>query len=267
MSAQEVTYTSVRFHKSSVSENQVRPRDTQGPREAGCRGSSVPQLRIVIALGLLCSLLLVTVAVLVANIFQYHHEKHELLETLNHYYNCCTVQCDIDIKEELLRNKSIDCGPGNDLLESLNKAQNRWHSETKSVSGYSQHTGKSVKTHWFCYGIKCYHFIMDTKTWAECQDSCQHSSLSLLTIDDEDELKFLQPQVTPDNYWIGLSYDKKKEEWSWINKVPSKLDLNIKKFKLNDGNCVFLSKTRLENTNCGNSYSCICGKRLDKFPD
>nr|XP_034367575.1 killer cell lectin-like receptor 5 isoform X2 [Arvicanthis niloticus] len=264
MSAQEVTYTSVRFHKSSVSEKKVRPRDTQGPREAGHR---VPWQLIVVVLELLCCILLVTVVVLVANIFQYRHEKHELQETLNRHYNCCTMQCDIDLKKELQRNKSIDCGPGNDLLESLNRAQNRWYNETKSVSGSSQHTGKSVKTHWFCYGIKCYHFIMDRKTWTECQDSCQHFSLSLLTIDDEDELNFLQPQVTPDNYWVGLSYDKEKKEWSWINKVPSKLDLNIKKFKLNDGRCVFLSKTRLENTNCVNLNSCICGKRLDKFPD
>ncbi|XP_076796779.1 killer cell lectin-like receptor 5 [Arvicanthis niloticus] len=258
MSEQQVTFSTVELHKRSGLQNQMRSEETQGPREAGHR---VSWYLIVIALGILCSLRLVIFAVFVTNIFQYRHEKHELQETLNHHYNCSTMQYDIDLMKELLRNKSIECAPGNDLLESLNRAQNRWYSETKSVSG------KSVKTHWFCYGIKCYHFIMDRKTWTECKDSCQHFSLSLLTIDDEDELKFLQPQVTADNYWIGLSYVTTKEEWSWINKVPSKLDLNIKKFKLNDGNCVFLSKTRLENTNCGNSYSCICEKRLDKFPD
>ncbi|XP_076795969.1 killer cell lectin-like receptor 5 [Arvicanthis niloticus] len=269
MSEQEVTYTSVRFHKSSVLENQVRPRDTQGPREAGRRGSSVPWQLIVVALELLCCILLVTVVVLVANIFQYCHEKHEMQETLIHRCNCSTMASDIDIKEELLRNKSIECSSGNDLLESLNREQNRWYNKTKNknILHSSQHTGKCVESHWFCYGIKCYRFIMDKKSWTECKDSCQHFSLSLLTIDDEDELKFLRPQVTPDSYWIGLSYDKEKEEWSWIDSGSSKLSLNIVKYNVKEGECVFLSKTRQENTMCTNQYPCICEKRLDEFPN
>nr|BAD93327.1 lectin-like transmembrane protein [Mus musculus] len=35
MSEQEVTYSTVRFHKSSGLQNQVRPEDNQGSREAG----------------------------------------------------------------------------------------------------------------------------------------------------------------------------------------------------------------------------------------
>ncbi|XP_028636773.1 killer cell lectin-like receptor 5 [Grammomys surdaster] len=266
MSEQEVTYSSVRFHKTSGLKNQVRPENTQGARKAGHRKSSVPQKLIVIALGLLCSILLVTVAVLVANIFQYRHEKHELQETLNRQNNCSTMQYEIDLKEKLLRNKSIEGGPGKELLESLNKAPNRWYSETKTALNSFQDTGKGVETYGFCNGIKCYSFTMDKKTWSGCNQTCQYYRLSLLKIDDEDELKFLQLQVTPDSYWIGLSYDKEKEEWAWIDKGPSNLDLNVK-FKLSDGRCVFLSKTRLENINCDNLYSCFCGKQLNNFPD
>ncbi|XP_031239473.1 killer cell lectin-like receptor 5 isoform X2 [Mastomys coucha] len=264
MSEQEVTYSTVRFHKSSGLQNQVMPEETQGPGETEC---SVPWQLIGIALGILCSLLLVTVAVLMIHIFQYSQENHELQEPLNCPHNCSTMQSDIDLKEELRRNKSTECSAGNALLESLHREQNRWYRETKAVLAPLQHTGSGVEIHWFCYGIKCYYFIMDRKTWSVCKQTCQDSSLSLLKIDDEDELKFIRHKFTPDSYWIGLSYDNKKREWLWIDNGPSKLDLKIKKANFKPGGCVFLSKARLENTNCENSYPCICGKRLDKFPD
>ncbi|XP_032763237.1 killer cell lectin-like receptor 4 isoform X2 [Rattus rattus] len=267
MSEQEVIFSTVRFHESSGLQNQVRPEETQRSRKAGPRVCSVPCQLIVIALGILCSLRLVIAAVLVTNIFQYTQEKHELQETLNHHHNCNAMQSDIDLKEEMLRKKSIECSLGNDLLESLNREQNRWYSKTKAVVKSSQHTGSEIETYWFCYGIKCYYFIKDGKSWDECKQTCQNSSLFLLKIDDEDEQKFLQQQLIPDNYWIGFSYDKEKKEWAWIENGPSKLAFNIMKYNVKEGACMFLSKTRLDNINCGNSYSCICGKKLDKLLD
>ncbi|XP_052031038.1 killer cell lectin-like receptor 5 isoform X1 [Apodemus sylvaticus] len=261
MSEQEVTYSTVRFYKSSGLHNQVRSEETQGPREARHRECSVPWQLIVIALGILCSLLMVTVAVLVTNILQYSQENHELQKTLNHHHNCSSMQCDIDLKKEVLRNKCIECSLGNDLLESLNREQNRWYSEIKTVLDSSQHTISGVEIYWFCYGIKCYYVTKDRKSWSGCKQTCQNSNLCLLKIDDEDELKFLQIQVIPDSYWIGLKYDNIKSKWAWSDNVSSKLKVNF-----TSGGCVFLSKTRLENTNCENCYPCICGKRLDKFP-
>nr|XP_034367560.1 killer cell lectin-like receptor 4 isoform X2 [Arvicanthis niloticus] len=268
MSEQEVTFSTVRFHESSGLQNQVRLEETKGPRKAGPRVCSVSWQLIVITLGILCFLRLVIAAVLMTNILQYSQEKNELQETLtNLQHNCSIMQNGIDLKEEILRNMSIEYSAVNDFLDFLNTKQIRRYIKTKTVSNSSPHTGIGVEIFWFCYGIKCYYFIMDRKTWRGCNQTCQNYSLSLLKIDDEDELKFLRLQITPDNYWIGLSYDKEKEKWSWIDKGPSKLDLNIKKFNLNDGGCTFLSKTRVENTNCEKTYTCICEKRLDKFPD
>ncbi|OBS79678.1 hypothetical protein A6R68_22121, partial [Neotoma lepida] len=79
--------------------------------------------------------------------------------------------------------------------------------------------------------------------------------------------KFLQLQIKPNNYWIGLSYNTSKSKWQRIGDVPSKLDLNISNFNPKAGSCAFLSKTRLDNDSCDKSYTCICEKRLDKFPD
>lgn len=267
MSEQEVTYSTVRFHKSSGLQNQVRPEDNQGSREAGHKECSIPWHLIVIAFGILCVLLLVIVAVLVTNILQYKQEKHELQETLNCHHNCSTMQSDINAKEEMPRNMPLECSTGNDLLKSLNREQKRWYSETKSILNSSKHPGGSLEIHWFCYGIKCYYFIMNKKGWRKCKQICEHYSLSLLKIDAEDELKFLQLQVTPDSYWIGFSFDKKSEKWTWIENGTSKYALNMSTYNVKSGECVFLSKTRLENNKCEHFYPCICEKRLDKFPD
>ncbi|XP_028636802.1 killer cell lectin-like receptor 4 isoform X2 [Grammomys surdaster] len=264
MNEQEANPSAVRFHKSSGLQNQLRPEETQEPREAGHR---VPWQLIVIVLGILYSLRLVILTVLVTNIFQYSQEKyklHEILTNLHHNYD--VTQNDMDLMEKLLRNKQINCSAVLDVLD-INREQEKWYRETKTVLNSSQHTGSKVEIHWFCYGIKCYYFIKDRKTWLGCKQTCQNYRLSLLKIDDEDEWKFLQLQVIPDNYWIGLKYDHTKREWSWIDNVPSKFALNTRKYNVKDGGCFFLSKTKLDNIDCLKLYSCICGKRLDKFPD
>lgn len=38
MSDEEITYATVRFHKSSELQNEGKPDETQGPKEAGHRG-------------------------------------------------------------------------------------------------------------------------------------------------------------------------------------------------------------------------------------
>ena len=74
-------------------------------------------------------------------VFQYSQHKQEINETLNHHHNCSNMQRDFNLKEEMLTNKSIDCRPNNEILESLNREQERWDSETKSVLDSSRDTG------------------------------------------------------------------------------------------------------------------------------
>ncbi|XP_038175425.1 killer cell lectin-like receptor 3 isoform X2 [Arvicola amphibius] len=195
MTDEEITYATVRFHKSSSGlQKEGKSDETQGPRKAGHKECSVPWHLIAIPVGILCSILLVALAVLVT---------------------------------------------------------------------YS----KPFKGHWFCCGIKCYYFIMDKKKWRGCNQTCQDCRLSLLKIDDDDELKFLQLQINQNNYWIGLSYNEKGKKWQWIDNGPSNLDSKIANFSRKTRRCAFLSRTRLENTKCESFYSCICEMRMDKDPD
>ena len=70
-------------------------------------------------------------------VFQYGQQKHELKEFLKHHNNCSNMQSDINLKDEMLKNKSIEC----DLLESLNRDQNILCDKTRTVLDYLQHTG------------------------------------------------------------------------------------------------------------------------------
>ncbi|XP_013209945.2 killer cell lectin-like receptor 2 [Microtus ochrogaster] len=268
MSEEEITYATIRFHKSSSGlQNEGKPDEAQEPRKAGHKKCSVPWHLIAIPLGILCSILLVAVAVLVTHIFQYNQEKHEFQKTLNNLrQEYRPMKDDNYLRNKMLRNKTIECVSLKDHLNSLERKQSRCCKETKVVLKCKQRTGTSVEGYWFCCGIKCY-FILGKKHWIGCKQTCEDCSLSLLKTDDEDELKFLQVQINQGGYWIGLSYNGIKSKWQWIDGCPSKLDLNIANLSHKTGKCAFLSRTRLENNNCTNVYPCVCEKRLDKLPD
>ncbi|XP_036037861.1 T-cell surface glycoprotein YE1/48-like [Onychomys torridus] len=258
MSNQEVTYSNSRvFESSSESQNPIKLEETQGPREVGHK----------VGLGILCLLLMMAISVWLIYIFQYSQERNELQRTLNNLHlEYSTMQNDSYLKEEMLKSMSIDYDALKKDLDALKRTVNRCYQETEFVLDCKQHRGKGVEGHRSCCGIKCYYVIMEKKHWSGCAQTCWDCSLSLLTIDDHDELKFLQLQIKPNNYWTGLSYNRRRSKWQWIDNSTSKLDLNTVKFDHNTGRCAFLSRTRLDNDNCDQFYSCICEKRLDKFP-
>uniref|UniRef100_A0A8C8W8A4 C-type lectin domain-containing protein n=1 Tax=Peromyscus maniculatus bairdii TaxID=230844 RepID=A0A8C8W8A4_PERMB len=262
MSDEEVTYTTVRFHKSSGLQNGGRSDETQGPREAGHRKCSVPWHLIAIPLGIICSILLVRVAVLVTQVFQCSQEKHELQKTLhNLHQEYSTMQNESYLREEMLRNKSKEYDALKDHLDSLNRKENRRYEETNDNLDST-----NVEGHWFCYGIKCY-FIMDNKHWSGCNQTCQGCSLSLLKIDDYNELKFLKSRLTKNSYWIGLKYHEKSQEWQWIGDGSSKLILTTMKSIKESGICAFLSFGGIRHDDCGIKHPCVCERRMDKFPE
>ncbi|KFO25017.1 NKG2-D type II integral membrane protein [Fukomys damarensis] len=65
------------------------------------------------------------------------------------------------------------------------------HSASQRRPGHgSDHVweGKICEGHLTCYGVKCYYFIMDSKDWNSCKQTCQNYRLSFVTIEDKDEL-------------------------------------------------------------------------------
>ncbi|ERE66421.1 killer cell lectin-like receptor [Cricetulus griseus] len=213
-------------------------------------------------LGTVTSEDLMTVCLL-RSVFQCNQENHELKKTLkNLHQEFSTMKNDSNLREEMLKNnKCIEFEALRKSLDSFNRKQNRCFRETKVDLVCKQPPGKCVEAQGFCCGIKCYYLLLDKKSWNGCKYTCQDCSLSILKIDDDDELKFLQLQINPKRYWIGLSYDKSKRKWQWIDDSPLKLDLNITNFNPNNRRCAFLSKTRLDDVECDQSYHCICERR------
>uniref|UniRef100_A0A8I6A542 Killer cell lectin-like receptor, subfamily A, member 2 n=2 Tax=Rattus norvegicus TaxID=10116 RepID=A0A8I6A542_RAT len=244
MSEQEVTYTTVRFHKSPGLQNQVRPEETQRPRKAGHRAHSECKVRV----------------------FQSRQEKHEHEQRLNNLDQLYHVmKNDSSLMEERLRNKSLEFETCKNTLDNLNREQNRCYRESKIDLKCFKYKGKQVEGHWFCCGMKCYYFITDNVQWNGCKQICQACSLSLLKIDDEDEMNFLKSQLQGKRYWIGLTYNKSPKKQQWIGDPP-KLDVAGVNLGHDRGNCAFLSSFQIDNEDCAKTCGCICEKRLNIFP-
>ncbi|XP_008586131.1 PREDICTED: killer cell lectin-like receptor 2 [Galeopterus variegatus] len=269
MSNEEVTYTSLRFlQSSSESQNRLRPDGTQRPGKTEDKVFSVPWHLIAITLGILCLLLLMTVAVLVMKIFQYKEKRQqEILGNGSQKYHI--MQNDIYLKEQLLINKTLeyDILKNETLqqkkeLESFSIGKKRCDRKKENLSKCLQNAVE-LCDQWSCCGVNCYYFTVEEKDWNGCKQTCQRYGSSLLTIDDEDEKAFIQPQTNKNNYWIGLSYDKGESKWKWIDVGTSGINLTIMSWHSGSGQCAFLTSTRIEMTDCSKIYNCICEKRID----
>lgn len=242
-------------------QNERKPDEAKGSREAGHRKSSVPWTLIAILLGIFCSILVVTIAVLVTRIFQHRQEKQEqkkILNDLNQKYD--SLKNDSSLKEKMLRNMSLEYDALKGHLDSINK---ECHAKTKILLACPEFSVKNVEGHWFCHGITCY-FILDEKHWVECKQTCKDCGFSILNIEDNDELAFLKSRLHLKKHWIGLKYDAKKWEWQWVGNSPCKLDLTVIKLGRATGGCAFLSSTGIQDYDCNKRHGCICEKRVIK---
>ncbi|XP_008063269.1 killer cell lectin-like receptor 2 [Carlito syrichta] len=272
MSDQGVIYATPRFFQtSSESQNRSRLDGTQRPGKTHDKEFSVPWRLIAVTLGILCLFLLMTVTVLVTKIFQYIREKHqqqELLGNLSQRYHI--IQNDY-LKEQFLTNKTLEYDifksetfQRKKKLDSLFTRKNHRHRKNAIFSKSLQNTGKLYEDQWSCCGVNCYYFTMENNNWKGCKQICQSYRSSLLKIDDEDELAFLQPQTYKNNYWIGLSYDVRESKWKWIdNGTSSGINSTIMSLLSGKGDCAFLAATRIATIDCLKTYNCICEKRID----
>uniref|UniRef100_G1P0C6 C-type lectin domain-containing protein n=1 Tax=Myotis lucifugus TaxID=59463 RepID=G1P0C6_MYOLU len=254
MSDQEIIYSTPAFLQNpSELQNTLRPGGTQRPGKIDGKEFSGPSRLIAVALGILCLLLIMTIIVLGTMFFQYNREKHqqdEILQNLKQKYHI--------MHKQHLANTT----PASDILE--NKTV-QW--EKKPVSPLIEKKtcmkklfSKLNEELWSCCGVNCYLFTTENKNWKECKQTCQNKGLSLVKIDDEDELAFLRSQISKTNYWIGLSFNEEESKWEWIDKgTPWNVKRSIMQ-TFGRGECAFLTSTRIENIDCSKTYYCICVK-------
>ncbi|OBS75293.1 hypothetical protein A6R68_14169, partial [Neotoma lepida] len=72
---------------------------------------------------------------------------------------------------------------------------------------------------WHPYWDKCLLSSETPRTWAEALADCSVKEATLLLIEDEKELRFIQDfsKRKRQIFYIGLNYIPAKKIWKWIN--------------------------------------------------
>ncbi|XP_037020715.2 killer cell lectin-like receptor 2 [Artibeus jamaicensis] len=269
MSDQGVIYlTPTDLQFTSVSPKREGSGGTQRPGKSDGKEFAVPWLIIAVTLGILCLLLLITVIVLGTMIFQCTQKKHQQDKILQNLRLKYPIMQNDNFTKQLLTNKTLASDiHKNKTLQEIKKLvslseKNSCYRKEMIFSKSMQNTGKLQEEHWSCCGENCYLFTNENKNWNGCKQACQSYGLSLLKIDDEDELAFLQPQTYGNNYWIGLSYNEEKRKLEWTGSGAPGINHGIMNSTFGRGQCAFLTSTRIASIECYKTYNCICEQSI-----
>ncbi|KAM5158317.1 macrophage mannose receptor 1-like [Mantella aurantiaca] len=127
---------------------------------------------------------------------------------------------------------------------------------------------------WLIRGDRQYYVAKDAEVAMDrAQNFCRKNSSDLVTINDDDERKFLWRYILKtgksDSYYIGmqLSVDK---QFKWMDGSPVDYvawEANEPNFSNNDENCVVLQKFSgyWNDLNCGSPWSYICEKKTSNI--
>uniref|UniRef100_H3AX62 C-type lectin domain-containing protein n=1 Tax=Latimeria chalumnae TaxID=7897 RepID=H3AX62_LATCH len=69
---------------------------------------------------------------------------------------------------------------------------------------------------WHLFKGSCYFFSSDNKDWQSSRDNCTSMGSDLVVITNKEEQDFVENR-TNDLYWIGLTDQRKDDEWIWVD--------------------------------------------------
>uniref|UniRef100_G1SSR9 C-type lectin domain-containing protein n=1 Tax=Oryctolagus cuniculus TaxID=9986 RepID=G1SSR9_RABIT len=248
-----MAYSSLRYLRfSSESQNTLRPDVAQQPGKTDNKEFSVPWHLMAVTFGFLCLLLSVTIIVLLTKIFHLSQEKHqqqEFLGNLTQKYHF--VRNDNYLKKRLLENKTLEYDTlkyetflMKNALESLILKKNGCYAKEDTVPKSLYNPGKLYEDYWSCYGVHCYYFVLQDKSWTGCKQTCQSYGSSLLKIDNEHELAFVQFHIHKNTCWIGLSFNDVEWKWKWLGAGTSPgMNFTVMNLPSGRGRCAFLTST------------------------
>uniref|UniRef100_A0A8C6A6M8 C-type lectin domain-containing protein n=1 Tax=Marmota marmota marmota TaxID=9994 RepID=A0A8C6A6M8_MARMA len=118
--------------------------------------------------------------------------------------------------------------------------------------------------HWLQLQDKCLTIYSSSKTWNDSLADCSQGESSLLLIQDQEELRFIQNLIKNEGnlYCIGLNFTLSEKKWKWINGSLLNHDI-LKIFGENKENsCAAISKIKVFSENCNSENKWICEKKL-----
>ncbi|XP_074012781.1 C-type lectin domain family 5 member A-like [Numenius arquata] len=108
---------------------------------------------------------------------------------------------------------------------------------------------------WEKHGGKCYFFSQthEIKDWNASRKECTDRNSDLVTIDNQDELKYLSVRPEGHYYFLGLTYSASEEKWKWINNMEHSTDMfNIER-NYSDYCCAVVGRGKVETASCSGS--------------
>ncbi|XP_045695430.1 killer cell lectin-like receptor 7 isoform X2 [Phyllostomus hastatus] len=227
------------------------PREENKQKRNQNAGSSVPftWCLTVVILGIFCFFLLVTTVILGLMVFQGHQECQPQKPPLDN-----VTQEDnsmfkiITFTEEPLHTAYTLSGPRNITASQTSK-------------------NSTCEKKQSCSGEKCYYFSCELKTYEESRKLCKKFYTTLLKIEDEKELKFIQSQLSSKTYysWIGLSRKGDNNFWTWEDNSPPSLPslffITNNRQQTKTGSCVRISVRKMQVSDCSRPSNYVCEKK------